>query len=153
MEKPKTIWALIILWIFVLFLFILYIWYYYSMIFFHGLQNLNEIEYYGLFFFVNATIIVIIVIIDSIYAARKWSWLLNVLYSFFLLIRYTQVSLHSVNVVFFTNSLSSNSPVYYLAWNVANLILPFVMLFIFILLFKPSVRKYFNQKIPGDQLG
>ena len=153
MEKPKTIWALIFLWIFVLFLFILHIWHYYSVIFFYGLQNVNEIEYYALFFLTNATIIVIIVIIDSIYAARKWSWLLSVLFSFFLLVRYTQLSLHSVNVVFFTNNLSSeNSPVYYLVWHAANLIFPFVMFFIFMLLFKPSVKTYFNQKIPGDQL-
>ena len=154
MEKPKTIWALIFLWAIVVFLFTLHIWYYYTSIFIYNPPVEHKIEYYAFFIFTNVTIIVIIVIIDSIYAARKWSWLLNVLFSFFLLVKYTQIFPHSVNVVLFTNSLSpeKNPAAYYIAWNFASLTLPFVMLLIFILLFRPSVKKYLNQKIPGDQL-
>jgi len=155
MEKPKTVWALIVLWLIAIFFFALQVWHYYSILFIDQLFTaIFSIEYISLFVFTNITIIIAIILIDSIIATRKWSWLVNIIVSFSFFFRYFLASFRSIYLMVYENKLAleNNPPIHLFGWNISSLILPFILLAIFFLLLKPDVKSYFNQKIPGDQL-
>ena len=145
-EKPKFIKILIILWIIIAVCFAVHCWHFYIAFFVWEFR-----DFYSILYFIESHIFLVasIVIIDGIYAARKWSWLVNVLFSFYFLLYYGRLFFNSIAVVVFLsedgpwkNYLNAPS---YVGLTIASLIIAPVVLFIFILLFKPSVKTYFNQ--------
>ena len=145
-EKPKFIKILIILWIIIVVCFAVHCWHFYMDVFVWELR-----DFYTILYFIESHIflVVSIIIIDGIYAARKWSWLVNVLFSFFFLLYHGRMFFHSIIVVVFLSEywpwngyLAAPS---YVGLTVANLIIAPIVFFIFILLFRPSVKEYFNQ--------
>jgi len=151
-EKPKFIKILIILWIIIAVCFAVHCWHFYIAFFVWEFRDFYSILYFiesHMFFESHMFLVASIVIIDGIYAARKWSWLVNVLFSFYFLLYYGRLFFHSIIIVVFLSEYRPwknylNTPSY-IGLTVASLIIAPVMFFIFILLFKPSVKEYFNQ--------
>jgi len=93
--------------------------------------------------------IVSMVIIYSIFTVKKWSWLVNIIFSISFLIFYVQFFFSAIYFTVFYIEYESLQCYYshpsYLGYITASLLLPVIMLAIIILLFKPEVKKYLIQ--------
>jgi len=146
MEKPKKINLLVFLWIIVCILFIFHCISFFIGSFYYPTTNKKEqIESLFSLFESNISLIISLIIVFSIINIKKWSWLINILFSFYFLIFYGRSFIYAIGAIILRDQkpFSNYFPnLYYNLWTITSLILPVIILIIFILLFRPDVKNY-----------
>ena len=150
MEKPKTIKILIALLIILCICIAIHINYYYiattsnpsgEIILY--LSNLHELIN-SIGFFITS-----LVMIYFVYNVKKYSWLINVIPSFILLYFYGDFSIRIMQDFVFSSHIKGTSWIYSVtiiqSLIVSTAIMTFTLIIIIVWLFKPEVKKYFNQ--------
>jgi len=153
MEKPKAIWIMILLWIVICIFLAIHIYTYYLNGFVwqqERVDDANEAKYR----FVESIIffILIIICIYGTFTVKKWSRVLNLVLIFGTLVIYGRLFFSSVNFIVFSSHYKNLYYYYdfphYTPWLISNLLMPFVLLSIAVLIFyNKDVKKYFNQNI------
>ena len=142
MEKPKAVNSIIFLWILTLIFLLLHCWHYYIS------KIANSYFKYSYYYFAisNLYLIIIIFTIFSILSVKKWSWLVNIIFSFHFLFFYGVLFFHSLFMVVLYSASKFFNDFSYITWTFANILIPVIMLLIILLLFRPSVKNYFNNQ-------
>jgi len=147
-DKPKLIKYIILSWVICLFFLTVHLLNYIINCFiikYIGLESISTI--WINLFFTLFSIIIALYIIHRIYKINKWSWLLNVIFSFYFGFHYSVNFLYSL-IIFYLDIYDNqqflfSNPIHTL-WTASNFIIPFIMLFIFILMFRNEVKNYFD---------
>ena len=146
MNRPKHVNNIILLWILSLACIIFFNLHYYMETFVWQTEGFINIAGNYLFLIQsNGFLIILIVIIFNTFDVRKWSWIANVCFSFFFLLYFGQIFLYCIRIIILPVPREYVSLPNFIGWAIANSLIPVFMLIIFILLFKPSVKEYFNQ--------
>lgn len=121
-------------------------------VFYKGLyviENYTD-KNFNIFNFILSFLFLISITINiyGIYNNKKWSWLVSVVFSFYFLMFYGQLLIISINILSSTNLLLDKSSILsiYSGFTYSNFVIPFIMFFILILLFRPIVKEYFKQE-------
>jgi len=142
MEKPKAVNSIIFLWILTFIFLLLHCWHYLASNF--AKHFFTHPFYY--FCASNIFLVTIIVIIFSILEIKKWSWLVNIIFSFHFLLFYGVLFFHSFFMVVFYSTNNFFNDLDYIIWTFANIMIPVIMFIIILLLFRPSVKNYLNNQ-------
>ena len=150
LEKPKIIWYNIIVWIIVIILLLIHIICSYFGIFIVGQIDLKStletgLHYgYHLGFFIASLIILYL-----IFNVKKFSWFAINILSIAILTFYSRFFFIQVGNIVFLSSYSSSEYFYsiphVIARSIVNLIFPFVIFAMLLLVNKPDSKKYYNQ--------
>lgn len=148
MEKPRSVWLIVLLWVVFCILLIIRINYFYYILQFPYEEPLKPLNYLSFVIGGIVYFIITIILLYLVLYVKKCSWLTNLLFSFYFLLLNGLYFIDSVVFILFY----SNHPLYqhyygipgYLSNTAANLIMPGLMLLIFILLFRPEVKRYFE---------
>ena len=151
-ERPKQVNLLMFLWIIACLILAYQSWHYYMDTFIWQV-NLDMIPIPGYFLFNISTyfyLLMSIFIIFSITNVKKYSWLLNIIFSVHFLFYFGFFSFYILHYVIFYDNLDryfqnmALNPNFF-GWGLSNAIIACIMLIILIFLFRPNVKKYFNQ--------
>jgi len=147
MTKPKNIQILILLWAVASICFLIHVLYFYHYSFNVEYDDISyNIRNGGLFIGSFAFFAISLLIIYITYFGKKWSWIINALFSFYFLLYTGQQLIFTITEITFLSSYKSNQAIYSIpahqVFTVTNFIMPAIFLIIFILLFKPDVKKY-----------
>jgi len=149
MERSKNIKILLTLWIIVCIIFIIHVIFFFNYGFIVEYKDLmNNFVNIGNFALSLFALIATITILISYFTVKKWSWLINVIFSFYFFVHYGYMFLEALGFIVFFSSYQSSQHYFsiptYITWLATVLILPFLLTYIIILLFKSDVKTYFK---------
>ena len=145
--KPRSIKILLSLWIITCFCLSIHCWNYYVEFFIADYSSGTFTTNVLLFIAGNVFLIITIIIIYNIVEIKKWSWLVSVVFSSFFLFFYLHILFQNIILFYVRQNYHDKffTSLNYAVYIYTLLVLPVVLILILILLFKPSVKEYFNQ--------
>jgi len=151
MEKPKSVWILIFLWVIILVFILIHCWNWHIQAFIQPEEDLKDVMEERFSYALNIIFLILsLIIIYSIYIVKKWSWLLNIIFLVHFLFYYGAYFFQTIFYMVFYINYASRQDLYsnphFIAWTISCLLIPFVIAAAcYLLLFNSKVKKYLNK--------
>jgi len=145
-DRPRAVNTIIFLWFIMCILFLLRCWHYYAKLM---IQSQSIFEFYqDVLYFItnNGSLLIAVVLIFAILNEKTWAGIVSTLFSFGFLLSHGPLFFYSLlAIIFLDDFISLFKQPHFVAVTIANLLMPFILIIIFILLFRPKVKEYFNR--------
>jgi len=151
MEKPKSVWMLIFFWVIICVFILIHCLECHIQSFTLPEEDLNDLMEVRYYYALNViSLFIVLIIIYSIYTAKKWSWLVNIIFLVHFLFYYMAYFFQAIFYITFYLSYASRQDLYsrpnFLLFMIASLLLPFVIAAAgYLIFFNLEVKKYLNK--------